>query len=91
MSWDSCDLLPNPILSMACKKRNEQFVDGYESSNSGSSTGNIKNLIYYLLSIFAIYKAFQCTGGELGHLLVAFCCSPCYLAYVYGALGGCAG
>ena len=47
---------------------------------------NIGKLIYSLvnlaLMIYAIYLSFKCNSKfSFGEFLLAFCCSPCYIAY----------
>jgi hypothetical protein len=94
--------IPNPIAEKAVeyitKKKNiDSFVDEVESSTD-TTTSSINNspvtqiisFVKFLICLFALFKAFKCGGGFV-HFLAACCCSPCYLAYVYGALEGCAG
>ncbi len=44
-------------------------------------------LMYFLSTVvwlYAVYLSFKCNKGfSLGSFLLAFCCSPCYVAYRY--------
>lgn len=51
----------------------------------------IGGLINTLICFYAIYLSFKCNKGfNLGSVLVACCCSPCYVAYRLGVgMSGC--
>ena len=83
----AAQMMGNP-LGLVCENfENEGFEEG-NSSSSGNVISQIWKIIQFIIFMFALYKAFKC-GGKFLDVLAACCCSPCYIAYVYGALGGC--
>lgn len=53
-----------------------------ETVNDMSIGKLIYSLVNLALMIYAIYLSFKCNKKfSLGHFLMAFCCSPCYVAY----------
>lgn len=91
----TCGLLPVAGLLTALDK-NESFqivseqteittTSTKKSSNSDDPV-DIFKIIQYLIMVLmffgAIYLSFKCNDGfHLGDLLLACCCSPCYLVY----------
>lgn len=40
------------------------------------------SLFWSLVTIYAVYLSFKCNKGfNFGHTILAFCCSPLYIAY----------
>ena len=50
-----------------------------------SVTSMVINFFWCVVCLYAVYLSFKCNNGfDLGGILIACCCSPCYIAYQYG-------
>ncbi len=63
----------------------EQFGNATTSpSSSSSSSTSGSSIIGTILTLVALYLAFKCKkdgGIDILQLILAICCSPCYIAY----------
>ena len=81
----------NPLTSFAnsaykkFSNSNSASSDAKEVRESFSNQGPVNslyNLLQMIILIFALYLAFKCAHGfDIGQVLLACCCSPCYIAY----------
>jgi hypothetical protein len=71
-------VMSNPIIN---------GIDTYQKQSTfgSSTTDNLKNIVGYIITIVALYLAFKCksaSGGiDIVQMILAFCCSPCYVLY----------
>jgi len=57
---------------------------GYMGTRLMSNTSTMNEIINYAILAFALYIAFKCKkDGKIDfiQLILAICCSPCYVAY----------
>lgn len=78
-----------PIASMTVPRsgfgEHSSSNDEHSSSNGENNGSSTSSLFGTLMFFFALYLAFKCkttTGGvDILQLLLACCCSPCYVVY----------
>lgn len=53
-----------------------------EDEGKTSTLSYITPIVYLLLTIWALYLSYKCNKGfDLGGVLGAICCTPCYIAF----------
>jgi len=80
------DLHPiTSVAKMAASNFGAVSLSGIPPSPPPDSSNPLMNIIGAIICIAAMYFAFKCKGPDGGvdiiQILVACCCSPCYLAY----------
>jgi len=56
--------------------------ENYNNNDSTNRNTSIMGIITFILFLYALYLSFKCNNGvNVGSLLLACCCSPCYVAY----------
>jgi hypothetical protein len=77
--------LLNPIAGLANQATKSSFDQTGPTSNVEVKHDTFSNLIGNIICLIALYFAFKCktpTGGvDFLQLLLACCCSPCYIVY----------
>lgn len=60
----------------------QQVMEPEKQAECPPTTNPIISLFWSAVTIYAVYLSFKCNKGfNLGHTLLAFCCSPLYIAY----------
>jgi hypothetical protein len=71
------------------KKMLESYVNLYipkkekfDTNTTDDSYNLLVNVFSWIVLIFAIYLSFRCKKGfDIGHILLAVFCAPCYIVY----------
>ena len=72
--------LANSAYKNLQKSKNDTSIK--ETFSNQNPINTLNSSIQLIILIFALYLAFKCSNGfDIGQVLLACCCSPCYIAY----------